>query len=239
VKRFWDTATIEPGETGYTVLLDGKPMHLPGGPLLRVDAEPLARAIAEEWTAAGGGKGGEMSFADTPLTRLAGTAQLRIAPDPAPTIDAIARYAESDLLCYRAEAPEALVHRQMRAWQPWLDWAALAYDAPLRVSTGVAYVEQPSGSLAALRKAVAALDVAAVAALGLAVPALGSLVLGLALAERRLDAGTAHALGCLDELFQAEAWGEDAAAVARRQAVAEEIELAARFLALTRGEAGP
>ena len=58
---------------------------------------------------AGGGKGGDMSFADTPLTRLAGTAQQRIAPDPAPTIDAIARYAESDMLCYRAETPEELV----------------------------------------------------------------------------------------------------------------------------------
>ncbi len=116
-------------------------MHLPGGGVLRVVAEPLAHAIAEEWQAAGGGKGGEMSFADTPLTRLAGTAQQRIAPDPGPTIDAIARYAESDLLCYRAEAPEALVRRQARAWQPWLDWAALTYDAPLRVSTGVALRE--------------------------------------------------------------------------------------------------
>jgi chaperone required for assembly of F1-ATPase len=64
---------------------------------------------------------------------------------------------------------------------------------------------------------------------------LGSLVLGLALAEGQLDAGAAHALGCLDELFQAEAWGEDAAAVARRAAIAEEIDLAARFLQLTRG----
>ena len=92
-------------DAGYAILLDGKPMHLPGGALLRVEGEPLARAIAEEWQAAGGGKGGEMSFADTPLTRLAGTAQQRIAPDPAPTVDAIARYAESDLLCYRAETP--------------------------------------------------------------------------------------------------------------------------------------
>jgi chaperone required for assembly of F1-ATPase len=235
VKRFWDTATIEPGAAGYAILLDGKPMHLPGGPLLRVEAEALARAIAEEWQAAGGDKGGEMSFADTPLTRLAGTAQLRIAPEPAPTVDAIARYAESDLLCYRAETPETLVRRQMRQWQPWLDWAALTYDAPLRVSTGVAYVKQPGETLAALHRAVAALDVAALAALGLAVPALGSLVLGMALAVGQLDANEAHALGSLDELFQAEAWGEDAAAAARRAAIAEEIELAARFLRLTRG----
>lgn len=203
--------------------------------MLRVCAEPLAQAIAEEWQAAGGTKDGEMSFADTPLTRLAGTAQHRIAPDPAPTVDAIARYGETDLLCYRAEAPEALVERQARGWQPWLDWAALTYDAPLRVGAGIARVRQHRDSISALRRAVAALDVEALAGLGLAVPALGSLILGLALAEGELQAGEAHALGALDELFQAEQWGEDAEAVARRRAIAEDVALAARFIALTRG----
>ena len=234
MKRFWDTVTVEPADAGYSILLDSKAMHLPSGAVLRVDAESLARAIVEEWQTAGGGKGGEMSFADTPLTRLAGTVQQRIAPDPAPTIDAIARYAESDLLCYRAETPEELVARQTHAWQPWLDWAALAYDAPLRVASGIAYVKQHRGSVAALRHAVAALDIAALAALGVAVPALGSLVLGLAMAEGRLDATTAHELGALDELFQAEAWGEDAEAAVRRAAIAADVTLAARFLQLTR-----
>jgi chaperone required for assembly of F1-ATPase len=234
VKRFWDIATIEPSAEGYAILLDGRKMHLPGGDVLRVGAEPLARAIAAEWQTAGGAKGGEMSFADTPLTRIAGTAQQRIARDPVPTIDAIARYAESDLLCYRAEAPEALVHRQAREWQSWLDWVALTYDAPLRTARGIAYVRQDRDSLAALRRAVARLDVYALAALGVAVPALGSLVLGLALAEGRIDAGTAHALGCLDELFQAEAWGEDAEAAARRHAIADDIGVAARVLELSR-----
>jgi chaperone required for assembly of F1-ATPase len=234
VKRFWDTATIEPFSEGYAILLDGRRMLLPGGAVLCVGVEPLARAIADEWQSAGLAKGGEMSFADTPLTRLAGTAQQRIAPDPGPTIDAIARYGESDLLCYRAEAPEALVRRQAREWQPWLDWAALAYDAPLRITTGIAHVRQHRDSIAALRRTVAALDIPALAALGVAVPALGSLVLGLALAERRLDAARAHALGSLDELYQAEAWGEDAEAAARRRAIADDIGVAARFLELTR-----
>ncbi len=234
MRRFWDTVRVEPGETGYAILLDGKPMHLPGGAVLRVDAEKLACAIAEEWQAAGGAIGGEMSFADTPLTRLAGTAQQRIAPDPAPTVDAIARYAESDLLCYRAEGPEELVARQTREWQPWLDWVAMTYNAPLRVGTGIAFVKQHRGSVATLRSAVAELDIAALAALGIAIPALGSLVLGLALAERQLDAESAHALGALDELFQVDAWGEDAEAAARRASIAADIALAERFLHLTR-----
>jgi chaperone required for assembly of F1-ATPase len=66
------------------------------------------------------------------------------------------------------------------------------------------------------------------------VPALGSLVLGLALAEQRVDPATSHALGALEELFQAEQWGEDAQAAVRRQAVADEIALAARLIVLTR-----
>ncbi len=234
MKRFWETATVGAERDGHAVLLDGKPMHLPGGEVLRVPQATLAEALADEWQRAGGGPGGEMSFADTPLTRLAGTAQLRIAPDPAPTVDAIAAYGESDLLCYRAEGPEPLVRRQARAWQPWLDWAALAYDAPLRVTSGIVHVRQDAAPLHALHRAVAARDPFTLAALGVAVPALGSLVLGLALADGRLDAAAAHALSALDELYQAELWGEDDEGARRRAAVGEDIALAARLMALVR-----
>lgn len=211
-------------------------MRLPGGATLVIGPAALAAAIAQEWQQAGGGKGGEMSFNDTPLTRLAGTAQQQIAPDPASTIDAIARYGETDLLCYRAEQPRELVQRQSRLWQPWLDWAALTYDAPLRVTTGVAYIKQHRDSIAALKRLVAAQDTHALTALGIIVPALGSLILALALAAGELTAETAANLGALDELFQAELWGEDAEAATRRAAVQADIVLAARFLALTRGD---
>jgi chaperone required for assembly of F1-ATPase len=235
VKRFWDTASVDRKEKGHVILLDGKPMRLPSGSPLLVGPARLARAIAEEWQVAGGAKGGEMSFQDTPLTRLAGTALERIAPDPAPTIDAIARYGETDLLCYRAESPQSLVHRQHQQWQPWLDWAALTYDAPLRITTGVAYVRQHHDSIAALRLAVSKLDTDALAGLGIAVPALGSLVLGLALAAGEVDAQTAYRLGALDELFQAEQWGDDYEAVDRRTSMLADIVLAGRYIDLTRG----
>ncbi len=232
MKRFWQTATVAPDPAGHAILLDGKPMRLPGGAVLRVGPAALAAAIAAEWQEAGGAKGGEMSFADTPLTRIAGTAQERIAPDPEPSIAALARYGETDLLCHRAETPESLVRRQHEGWQPWLDWAARQLDAPLRVGHGIVALAQPPDSLAALRRAVAELDPLGLAALGIAVPALGSLVLGLALASGALDAATAHRLGALDALYQAELWGEDAEAAAGRAAVAADIALAAQVLAL-------
>ena len=123
----------------------------------------------------------------------------------------------------------------MRDWQPWLDWAAETYGAALRVGEGVSYVRQHKDAIAALRRAVAGQDAYVLAGLGVAVPALGSLVLGLAMAEGALDADRAHALGALEELFEVEQWGEDHEGLARRDAVGRDIALAERFIRLSKG----
>jgi chaperone required for assembly of F1-ATPase len=175
-----------------------------------------------------------MSFADTPLTRLAGTAQERVAPNAEAVALELAKYAESDLLCYRAEDPAALVARQAAEWQPWLDWAAERYGARLEVTAGVMHRAQPASAVAALAAAVAAQTLAGLAALGIIVPSTGSLVLGLAVAEGVLDAAGATAASQLDELFQAEQWGVEWESQERRERVAGEIALAARYLSLSR-----
>jgi chaperone required for assembly of F1-ATPase len=234
MKRFWDCAAIAPEAGGFCVLLDGRPVRLPTGTKLHLPHRALAEAVAAEWDEAGGCKGGEMSWADVPLTRLAGTAQERIVPDPEPVMLEIARYGETDLLCYRADGPEALMQRQHAQWQPWLDWAAQAFGARLRVTAGVIPVAQDPQSVAALAQAVAAQPPFALAALGVAVPALGSLVLGLAMAACRLDAEAAFALATLDETFQAKLWGRDEAAELRRRHMREDVVVAGRFLLLAR-----
>ncbi|MGG5809949.1 ATP12 family chaperone protein [Falsiroseomonas sp. CW058] len=233
MKRFWDTAATAEAEGRFAILLDGRPVRLPGGGALRVASRPLAEAIAAEWNTAGGGRGGEMRPEQVPLTRLVGTAEERIAPDPAATAVAIARYAETDLLCYRAE-DRRLADRQAEGWDPLLAWAARALDAPLRVTHGVMPVAQDPQALRALAHAVAAHPPLELAALGVAVPALGSVVLGLALAAGEVDAARAHALATIDERFQEQFWGTDPESEARRAAALADVELAARIIALAR-----
>jgi len=234
VRRFWTNVTLAETEAGYILRLDERPMRLPGGAPLLVPSRALAEAIAAEWREAGDGPGAEVAAEALALTRLAGTAQERIAPDPAPTVAALARYGETDLLCYRATSPESLVQRQSHCWQPLLDWAALTLDAPLHVTSGVIHRPQPPDALAALHRAVAAYDPRVLAGLSILVPALGSLVLGLAVVAGRLDAAEAHALATLDEIFQAEFWGEDAEAAEGRARVGRDIAEAARFIGLAR-----
>ncbi|MCU0985076.1 MAG: chaperone, ATP12 [Acetobacteraceae bacterium] len=239
MQRFWSRAEAGPArEGGFAVLLDGRPMRLPSGAALAVPTLPLAEALAAEWQAAGGEKGQEFSLEELPLTRLVGTAIDRIAPDPPQAVATIAKYGETDLLCYRADFPPALAARQHAAWQPLLDWAALAFDAPLRVTAGVIAIDQPPEALSALARAVAAHEPVALSALGLIVQSTGSLVLGLAVSHRRLAAAEAHALATLDEAFQAEEWGEDEEAAGRLARIAADVALAERLLALSRAE-GP
>ena len=234
MKRFWDSAAAAPLDGGWQILLDGKPMRVPEGGALTLPTEALAHAVAAEWHGAGGGKGGETSFSDLPLTRIAGTGQARIAPNPEPVVLELAKYAESDLLCYRAPSPLALARRQHEAWEPWLDWAAHRHGARLVATQGVTHVPQPTAALAALAGAVAGFSPLALAALGVAVPALGSLVLALAVADGALPVADAHALSILDEVFQEEQWGLDNEAAARRKHVSDDLAAAGRMLELLR-----
>ncbi len=239
VKRFWDVAEVRPAEdgAGWQVMLDGKPVRIPGGAPVLLPTRALADAVAGEWRAAGGAKGGDFDLQAMPLTRLAGTAQERVDPAREAIALELARYGESDLLCYRTELPVGLAQRQAAAWQVWLDWAAATHGARLTSTTTLQHQTQDPAALAALAAEVARHDSYELAALGVLVPALGSLVLGLAVSAAAISAEEAHALSVLDETYQEEMWGRDADAHAGRLRVAADVTAAARFLALARAVA--
>lgn len=238
MKRFWHAAARAPSEdaAGFHILLDGKPVRLPGGARLVLPTAPLADALAAEWQAVGGAVGGDVSYNALPLTRIVGTGQERIAPDPEPVVLELLRYGEGDMLCYRADWPADLAARQHAAWQPWLDWAEAQFGARLAVTAGLVHVPQQPATLAALAAAVARHSPLALAALGVAVPALGSLVLGLALSAGALEAATAFDLSVLDALYQEAEWGSDPESVAKRATLAEDVRQAGRVLAMLRAD---
>ncbi len=229
-KRFYDKVAIGREDGAFTVLLAGRPVRTPQGGVLRLPTAALAAAIANEW-----GRQGDILRPETmPLTRLAATATDRIAVLRQTVVDAVVDYAGTDLLCYRAEAPADLVALEDRTWQPLLDWAAERWGARMVVSAGVVPVRQPAHAMQALRRAVDQASDLELAALSCVVQASGSIIVGLAVLEDRIDADTAFATALLDEEYQAERWGIDAEAERRRREIATEIRAAASFLALAR-----
>lgn len=223
MRRFWTAVTVEEGE----IRLDGRPVRTPGRVPLAAPTSALAALVAEEWRSVGE----TVDPRALPLTGLANAAIDRIAPDPAGFAAGLARYGEADLLCYRAESPPELVERQAAAWDPPLAWARARYDVRFEVATGVIHRPQPAATITRLGEAVAARDAWTLAALSPVVTITGSLVLALALAERAMDAGAVWMAGQVDEMWQAEQWGEDALAVAATEARRREFDAATAFLA--------
>jgi chaperone required for assembly of F1-ATPase len=226
VKRFWNRAeVVAGGATGWGVALDGRPLRTPARAVLKVPTEALARGIAAEWD----GVAGEVKPGALPLTGLANAAVDRAGPELAAQL---AAYGESDLLCYRAEAPPDLVARQAAEWDPPIAWATQRFDVSIVVTAGIAHVAQPAATLARLRGAVMSLDPLRLAGLHPVVTVTGSLLLGLALLERALTAEQVWRAGALDELWQAEHWGDDPLAQQARDARHASLMAGARFLAL-------
>jgi chaperone required for assembly of F1-ATPase len=227
MKRFYREVTVDPGELGHRILLDGRPMRTPAKQALAVPTSRLAEAIADEWR-----EQGDQIRPDTmPLTRLASTAIDRMPAQRQAAIEEVVACADTDLVCYRAAEPFELVQRQHHAWQPMLEWLTETYGVRLAVTTSILPLVQPPAASAILRRAIEELDDWALVGMHAATTALGSLVLGLGLLHGRLDAEVALAASLLDELYEIERWGSDVEAERRHQALRRDIRAAARFLA--------
>lgn len=210
--------------------LDGKTVRTPLKNLLSLPTRALADAVAEEWRA----QKERIEPETMPLTKLANSVIDGVMGREDAVIDDIMAHAASDLLCYRAEAPNGLVVAQRAQWDPLLAWAKDALDAPLQPAEGVMHVDQPEASLEGIRRQVKSHDPFSLAALHVMTGLSGSALLALAVALGRLTPVEAWAAAHVDEDWQISQWGEDEEAAARRAHRLSDFKAAARMLELLR-----
>lgn len=227
-KRFWNTATAEATEGGYTVWLDGRPVRTPAKAAFLLPSLAMAQAAAAEWDA----QQGQVRPETMPVTRAANSAIDKVAHQFGAVVEVLAAYGETDLLCYRATGPEALVARQAAAWDPLLRWSAEVLDAPMVATAGVMHIAQPPASLSRLRAELTAATPFELAALHDLIAITGSLILGLAVARGLIDSAEAFGISRIDEHWQAELWGVDEEAAALEATKKAALDEAARFFLL-------
>ena len=228
MKRFWTDVSVEQDGEGWSIRLDGRSVRTPAREALIVPSQALAEAIAEEWRSVEG----EIDPRVMPLTGLANAAIDRVAPDRQTFAQGLARYAEADLACYRADKPRELVERQALAWDALLGWARRRFDVDFATTAGVTHVDQPPATIERLGHAVAALDAFRLAGLSPLVTIGGSLVAALAVLEKAMTAEEAWDAVSVDDRWQVEQWGADAEAEAAIENRRRDFLAAARFLEL-------
>jgi chaperone required for assembly of F1-ATPase len=226
-KRFY--TTVAAGETpdGFVIELDGKPVRTPGRAVMTLPTVAAAQLVADEFAA----QGENIDPVTMPVFRLVNTAIDGVAADPQAVLEDILRFASSDLLCYRADAPERLVERQSQAWDPVLDWVHSALGARFFLAEGVMHVDQPRESIGALgihlsRRS----DPLRLAALHVMTTITGSALLAIAVEAGHLEAESAWQASNIDEDWNAEHWGMDAEAADRHANRHRDMMAAARLI---------
>jgi len=227
IRRFYETVGVVETPAGYVLTLDGRQARTPKKrPLASPDAG-LAASLAAEWD----GQGEAIKPADMPFTRLANAAIDGVADALDATRASIAAYAESDLVCFRAEAPEELIAAQAAAYDPILQFARHRHGATFSLACGITHVRQSPEALANVREAFDAIGSPfALTALHTIVSMTSSALLGLGLWDRAFEPGHIWRLAHIDEDHQIARWGEDDEAAARRALHKRDFDVAAKVV---------
>ncbi len=228
MKRFYKTATTGELNGAFTVLLDERPIKTPAKEELLLPTEKLASAIAEEWES----QEDIVKPFTMPAMRYAATAIDRVVPQRDAVIEEIAGFGDTDLVCYRASYPAALVEIQSAAWDPLVEWVAKSHDVKLQVTEGVGYVQQEAAALERMKSVIQAQSNLHLAAIHDVVNLTGSLVITLAVLAREVGAEKAFEISEIDETHVIEQWGEDAEQTKRRSNNKDSLVAAVKFLEL-------
>ncbi|MFC3173166.1 ATP12 family chaperone protein [Novosphingobium bradum] len=231
MKRFYEQATVGERDGTWHVLLDGRAVKTVGGRSQAMPTRALAEALAAEWAA----QGPQIAASGFILRDMADYALDVVAPDPAQAIRELLPYGETDTLCYRADAGDALRREQDLAWEPLLAGAEARHGLAFARIGGVIHRPQPPETLARLESLLAGMDAFALAALRNLAGLAASLVIGLTALDGAVPPDELWTAASLEEDWQAERWGQDEEAEARREGRRQVFLAAARFANLARG----
>lgn len=144
------------------------------------------------------------------------------------TIENMRRFLQTDTLLFWSDEPE-LYARQQKCWQPILDMLNGVFKLDLQTTTGITPAENNSAEAEFVRH-LNKMSAKELTGCFLAASEMKSVLLGLLLTTQKLTTEEAFAAAFLEELYQNQAWGEDAAALNARAKTKAQLEKITEYL---------
>ena len=213
---------------GVLIKLDDQLALTPSGKIICLPSLPLASNIVEELN----NQPKELDFESMPLLKIACTAIDFVAVKRAEVVKKVAKYAETDMLCYRVDPASDLGVSQSKIWQPILDGLALKFNIIFFVTEDILPIEQPQSSLLQIKKLINSLDEHSLAPLLIATETAGSVIVGLALMFDHISLSTAIKASQLDETHQEQKWGYDKGLAQSLAKISRELSIAHQYISL-------
>ncbi|MGB3337417.1 MAG: ATP12 family protein [Devosia sp.] len=226
-KRFYKEVAAGPVDGGFVVTLDGRQVRTPGRKLpVIVPAAAIATAMAAEWDA----QGKFIDPATMPMVRLINSA-IESGEEMIPAFrEEIIKFAASDLMLYRAEAPQELVSEQELAWDNALTTIARHFGVSFQPTTGIIHQSQPKTTLDRLAESLVGENLFTLTTLVSVTGLTGSGLLAIGLWNKLFSPDQVWKAAHVDEDYQISQWGQDEEAAERRATRRVEFDTAVTVL---------
>uniref|UniRef100_A0A914C8N7 ATP synthase mitochondrial F1 complex assembly factor 2 n=1 Tax=Acrobeloides nanus TaxID=290746 RepID=A0A914C8N7_9BILA len=209
-KRFYKEVSVadekdENGKLLYNVMLDKYKLKTQGGKFLKLESEPLALAIAQEWDS----QKEHIHQSRMLLTGLAFTSidnPLRLTKES--ITSQILEYLDTDSWLYFSTEPENLTKLQEKRWLPLIEWINQKHMLNLKPSYSIVDTPEISEeSRKSLQRFLLSYNFMALNGFQYGVEAAKSVLLMLATTAFRISVDEAAELARLEQIYQAKIYG--------------------------------
>jgi len=210
-KRFYKNVSVVQHNNHFEVNLDHRKLKTPLGSTFQVDSEPLALAVANEWM--NQPHDGDVMLSQMHITGLSNTCLDN--PGKATKEDLvknILNFLETDTILFygpdtKDPAGVALVELQRQKWSPIILWFRERYGVDVNPTQSISASCVSQDDLLKLERHLLSFSWSAINGLSFGVDAIKSLILGLAVLDRRVTVEEAVKLARLELNFQIDHWG--------------------------------
>ena len=179
----------------------------------------MAKEVLKEWDQSSD----IINTDDLVFYGLLSTAIDRVREEKNSYINDIINFIDTDLICYRADNPIDLVSFQNKHWDPVIMLIEKYINNNVSVFKGVMPSQQNSKVHHKIKNLVVELNDVQISVLHRITNLIGSVFLALCILKKDLSNKQAFELSFLDELWQAENWGYEEDASAKRKKIRTEL----------------
>ncbi|MDC0227688.1 hypothetical protein OAK51_04235 [Alphaproteobacteria bacterium] len=220
MKKFWKKVEIrEIFKNTFQVQLDKKILKTPMKKDLRFLNYHIAFETSKEWDI----DGPIINTDGMIFYGLMSTAIDKIAKNRTLFINEILSFIDTDLICYRADAPNELVQLQNKKWDPIISIIEKYTGFRLETFIGIMPSKQKKAVHLKVKQLVNKFSDLEISALHRITNVTGSIFLSLCILKGDLYKNHAFELSFLDELWQAENWGDEEEASKKRKNISLEL----------------
>ncbi|CAG2106658.1 unnamed protein product [Medioppia subpectinata] len=203
-KRFYKCVTIVENEDKYEINLDGRKLKTPNGHLFYTPNQSLALMVANEWQT----QQRMIQLSTMHLTQLTNTAIDNPGHDCRQSLaNSILEFIDSDTLCFRVNEPKELSHLQQTHWSPIVEWFEHRFECQIPITDTIALNPVSDEIKKNIFRHLCSHNRWSLIGLKFATENLKSLILSLALTQRRLSVDKCVDYSRLEEDFEIQEWG--------------------------------